>query len=77
MVSSDKARSQEQEEETKSKQDPITVAEIEAIAKQKLPKNVWNYYASGSDDQLALRRNASIFDRYSEHALDITQDHHD
>jgi (S)-2-hydroxy-acid oxidase len=43
---------------------PITIDELESIAKQKLPQNVYDYYACGSDDQKCLRRNLSAFDRY-------------
>ena len=43
---------------------PITIDELEAIAKQNLPQNVYDYYACGSDDQKCLRRNRSAFDRY-------------
>jgi hypothetical protein len=44
---------------------PITIDELEAIAKTKLPQNVYDYYACGSDDQKCLRRNRSAFDRYA------------
>jgi (S)-2-hydroxy-acid oxidase len=47
-----------------SKPDPITIDELEAIAKQKLPSNVYDYYSSGSDDQKCLKRNRDAFDRY-------------
>lgn len=42
---------------------PITIDELEVIAKQKLPQNVYDYYACGSDDQKCLRRNREAFDR--------------
>lgn len=42
---------------------PITIDELEAIAKQKLLQNVYDYYASGSDDQKCVRRNRKAFDR--------------
>jgi (S)-2-hydroxy-acid oxidase len=42
---------------------PITVAEIEDIAKSRLPKNVYDYYACGADEQKAVARNHSMFDR--------------
>ncbi|KAM0707840.1 hypothetical protein Q7P35_004489 [Cladosporium inversicolor] len=41
---------------------PITIDELELIAKQELPQNVYDYYACGSDDQKCLRRNRSAFD---------------
>lgn len=43
---------------------PITIDELEAIAKQKLPSNVYNYYSCGSDDQKCLKRNRDAFDWY-------------
>jgi hypothetical protein len=36
------------------KPNPITIDELEAIAKQKLPSNVYDCYSSGSDDQKCL-----------------------
>lgn len=43
---------------------PITIHELEAIAKQKLSSNVYNYYSCGSDDQKCVKRNRDAFDRY-------------
>lgn len=40
---------------------PITVAEVKAIAEQKLPKPVWNYYVDGADDQVTARRNYEVY----------------
>ena len=42
---------------------PITVPEIEEIAKTRLPKNVFDYYVSGADEQKAVARNSYMFDR--------------
>lgn len=42
---------------------PITVTEIEQIAQTRLPKNVYDYYACGADEQKALARNSYMFDR--------------
>jgi len=42
---------------------PITIEDLEDIARQKLPQNVYDYYASGSDDQVCLRRNREAFSR--------------
>lgn len=44
--------------------DPITVDQVEAIARDKLPVNVYNYYSCGSDGQAAVERNRTDFDRY-------------
>ncbi|KAJ6119983.1 hypothetical protein N7523_004263 [Penicillium sp. IBT 18751x] len=43
--------------------DPITVYQIEAIARGKLQRNVYEYYSCGSDDQTAVERNRTDFDR--------------
>lgn len=42
--------------------DPITVASIKQLAKERLPKPVWDYYVTGSDDERTARRNESIYD---------------
>ncbi|KAF3620905.1 Peroxisomal (S)-2-hydroxy-acid oxidase GLO1 [Capsicum chinense] len=39
------------------------VMEYEAIAKQKLPKMVYDYYASGAEDQWTLAENRNAFSR--------------
>lgn len=39
------------------------VSEYEAIAKQKLPKMVFDYYASGAEDQWTLQENRNAFSR--------------
>ena len=49
---------------TNAKEDPITIDEFEQIARSKLPGNVYDYYASGSDQQKALKRNYTAYDRY-------------
>jgi (S)-2-hydroxy-acid oxidase len=41
--------------------DPITVSEVEELARRRLPKNVYDYYACGADDQYALTRNIDAF----------------
>jgi (S)-2-hydroxy-acid oxidase len=61
MSSSEKTQNNDKD----VKEDPLTVIEIEQIAQKKLSKNVWEYYACGSDDQLALARNAEVYNRYS------------
>ncbi|THY73477.1 FMN-dependent dehydrogenase [Aureobasidium pullulans] len=42
---------------------PITVTEIEAIAKTRLPKNVYDYYSCGADEEKARDRNVYMLDR--------------
>ncbi|XP_058731874.1 glycolate oxidase-like [Vicia villosa] len=39
------------------------VSEYEAIAKQKLPKMVYDYYASGAEDEWTLKENRNAFSR--------------
>jgi (S)-2-hydroxy-acid oxidase len=39
------------------------VSEYEGIAKQKLPKMVYDYYASGAEDQWSLAENRNAFSR--------------
>ncbi|XP_022715521.1 peroxisomal (S)-2-hydroxy-acid oxidase-like isoform X1 [Durio zibethinus] len=39
------------------------VSEYEAIAKEKLPKMVYDYYASGAEDQWTLKENQNAFSR--------------
>lgn len=39
------------------------VSEYEAIAKQKLPKMVYDYYASGAEDEWTLKENREAFSR--------------
>lgn len=39
------------------------VNEYEAIAKQKLPKMAYDYYASGAEDQWTLAENRNAFSR--------------
>jgi hypothetical protein len=57
------------------KPNPITIDELEAIAKQKLPSNVYDYYSSGSDDQKCLKRNRDAFDRYSPLSSQVERNH--
>jgi hypothetical protein len=61
----DHCRTPEPDPMADPKPNPITIDELEAIAKQKLPSNVYDYYSSGSDDQKCLKRNRDAFDRYS------------
>lgn len=39
------------------------VTEYEELARQKLPKMVFDYYASGAEDQWTLRENRNAFER--------------
>jgi len=42
---------------------PLNVAEYEKYAKDNLPKNAHDYYASGSNDMITLRENRDAFSR--------------
>jgi 4-hydroxymandelate oxidase len=39
----------------------MTLADLETIAEARLPKMAWDYYASGADEELTLRRNVEAF----------------
>jgi (S)-2-hydroxy-acid oxidase len=42
---------------------PVNVAEYERYAQSVLPKNAFDYYASGSNDMITLRENRAAFAR--------------
>ncbi|KAH7324156.1 S-2-hydroxy-acid oxidase [Stachybotrys elegans] len=42
---------------------PLTLDEVEAVARNKLPRHVYDFYAAGSDQQKALARNREAFSR--------------
>lgn len=41
--------------------DPITIADVRAIAKKRLDPAAWEYYITGADDEQSVRRNETIF----------------
>eukprot|EP00850_Spirogloea_muscicola_P016553 SM000135S26997 [mRNA] locus=s135:162876:166021:+ [translate_table: standard] len=43
--------------------DAVNLLEFEKLAKEKLPKMVFDYYASGAEDQWSLKENRSAFER--------------
>lgn len=45
-----------------SKEDPITVGQVEALARKKLSSQVYNYYVCGADDETAIERNKTDYD---------------
>ncbi len=45
----------------------LNVFELEKLAKGKLSPEAFDYYASGSDDEIALRRNREAFERRTIH----------
>ncbi len=42
---------------------PINIHDYEVIAQQKLDKTIWDYFQGGSDDEVTLRANRSVFER--------------
>ncbi|KAL8264447.1 hypothetical protein R6Q59_022577 [Mikania micrantha] len=46
------------------------VTEYQAIAKAKLPKMAYDYYASGAEDQWTLEENRNAFSRSYRHDYD-------
>lgn len=43
--------------------EPVNIREYEAYAKATLPKNAFDYYASGANDMITLRENRAAFER--------------
>src|SRR5579863_8494172 len=42
--------------------DPINVLDYEALARAKMERIAWEYYAGGSDDEVTLRANRAAFE---------------
>ncbi len=45
--------------------DVVNLLELEACAREKLPKMAFDYYASGAQDEITLRRNRTAFESLS------------
>ena len=45
--------------------EPINVFELEAIAREKLPREAYDYYASGANDEVTLGANRAAYERRS------------
>ena len=45
----------------------LNLHELEALARERLPKMTWDYYASGADDERCVRRNCDAFDAITLH----------
>ena len=43
---------------------PVNVDEFEALARERLPREVYDYYAGGAGDEWTLRENRAAFDRW-------------
>ncbi len=46
-------------------QEPVNIFDFEAIAREILPQQAYDYYASGSQDEVTLRQNRAAYDRVS------------
>jgi 4-hydroxymandelate oxidase len=47
--------------------DPINLRDFEALARARLPQMMWDYYASGADDERCLGRNCGAYDKLALH----------
>jgi 4-hydroxymandelate oxidase len=47
--------------------DPIDLEELEELARESLSPMAWDYYASGADAEVTLRRNRDAFDHHQIH----------
>lgn len=45
--------------------DPVNVFDLEAVARERIPREFWDYYASGAEDEVTLRENRAAFERLS------------
>src|ERR1051325_250570 len=41
----------------------VNLFEYEALARERLPANAWDYYSSGANDEITLRENHAAYDR--------------
>ncbi len=48
-----------------SRMEPVNLFDLEAAARARLPREAWDYYASGADDEVTLRANRAAFERVS------------
>jgi 4-hydroxymandelate oxidase len=44
--------------------EPITVADYERLAEERIPPEVWCYFAGGAEDEVTLRANREAFSRW-------------
>lgn len=47
-----------------SPSDPINLAQVEALAREALPPDVWDYYRGGAEDEVTLRSNRAAYARW-------------
>jgi 4-hydroxymandelate oxidase len=43
--------------------EPVNLFELEAIAREKLPREFYDYYASGAEDEVTVRENRAAYER--------------
>ena len=43
--------------------DPVNLAEFEALARQRVSQEAWDYVAGGADDEITLRENIEAYRR--------------
>ncbi|KAK8869723.1 hypothetical protein IAR55_000291 [Kwoniella newhampshirensis] len=56
---------------------PVSIADLEQLALEKLPKSVREYYAGGAEDEITLRENITSLQRYRvvpRYLVDVGQD---
>src|SRR6267142_457643 len=56
------AASRAQGTDPASRPAPVNVLEFEPLARQRLPRPVWEYVSQGASDELTLRRHREAFD---------------
>jgi hypothetical protein len=44
--------------------EPVCISDFENFAEEFLPKNAWDYYSSGANEEITLNENRRAFDRY-------------
>ncbi|HET7590683.1 MAG TPA: alpha-hydroxy acid oxidase [Solirubrobacterales bacterium] len=44
--------------------EPVCVADFEALAEERVPEDVWCYFAGGAEDEVTLRANRAAFSRW-------------
>ena len=42
----------------------MCISDFENFAEEFLPKNAWDYYSSGANEEITLNENRRAFDRY-------------
>lgn len=56
--------------------EPVNVMDFERVARERMARVAWDYYASGANDEITLRANRDAFDRLALHykvLVDVSQ----